>query len=55
MSDIGIGLECARIPVGSIIIPFLNGWRNEGIRREENNQYHQADTDVKQWMFPLSG
>src|SRR6266699_605919 len=54
MSDIGVCLECSRVSVGSIIAPFLKGWRNERIGSEEYNQYHQADTDVEQRVFSLT-
>ncbi len=55
MPDIGIGLECARVTVGSIIAPFLYGWRNERIDRKEGNQYYQAGTDIEQWVFSWAG
>src|SRR6266567_1471857 len=55
MPHVGIGLECARIAVHAIIVPFLKCWRNERIGGEEDNHDHQADTDVEQWVFPLSG
>ncbi len=43
MSYIGICLKGARIPVSSIIAPFLKRWWNERIRGEEDNQYRKTN------------
>src|SRR6266487_578568 len=55
MSNIGVCLECSRIAVYAIIVPFLKCWRNERIRGEKDNHDHQADTDVEHGVFHLSG
>src|SRR2546429_632398 len=51
VSYIGIGLRGARISERSIIAPFLQRWRNERIGGEEDNQDHEANTDVEQGVF----